>query len=451
MSQLLLRGRVLTFTDEPKGIDDHAAYSYFEDGAVLVKDGKVADVGDYAALASAAGPQAQIADHRPHLILPGFIDTHLHFPQTQAIASYGAQLLEWLNTYIFVEEQKFSSSAHADFIAGRFMDELIRNGTTSAMAYCSVHRESVDAYFKAAEKRDMLMIGGKVMMDRNAPEGLRDTAQSGYDDTKDLIAKWHGRGRAHYAISPRFAITSTPEQMEISRVLVREHPECYVQTHLSENRDEVTYATSLFPSAKDYTDIYASYDLLGAKMLLGHCIFLSDREISVLAETRSVAVFCPTSNLFLGSGLFDRDRFKKLGARFSVATDVGGGTSFSMLETMAEAYKVLHVQGQRLSPFASYYMMTLGNARALGLEDRIGSLHVGADADITVLDSRAKPAMELRMQTATTLAEELFILQTMGDDRSVAEVYVAGKPMKSRLDSAVVLDGARSAADLQLA
>ncbi|MBZ3695307.1 guanine deaminase [Phyllobacterium calauticae] len=451
MSQLLLRGRVLTFTDAPKAIDDTASYSYFEDGAVLIENGRVARVGDHATLAPLAGPQAEIVDHRPHLILPGFIDTHLHFPQTQAIASYGAQLLEWLNTYIFVEEQKFASSAHADFIAGRFMDELLRNGTTSAVAYCSVHPESVDAYFAAAEKRNMLMIGGKVMMDRNAPEGLRDTAQTGYDETKALIAKWHGRGRAHYAISPRFAITSTPEQMEMSRVLVREHPECYVQTHLSENRDEVAYATSLYPAAKDYTDIYAGYDLLGKKMLLGHCIYLSDREIAVLAETGSVAVFCPTSNLFLGSGLFDRDRFQTLGARFSVATDVGGGTSFSMLETMAEAYKVLHVQGQRLSPFASYYMMTLGNARALGLEDRIGSLHAGADADITVLDSRAKPAMELRMRTATTLAEELFILQTMGDDRSVAEVYVAGKPMKSRLDKHPAAGPARSAADLQIA
>ncbi|QND50494.1 guanine deaminase (plasmid) [Phyllobacterium sp. 628] len=434
MSKLLLRGRVLTFVDEPQSADDASSYRYFEDGAVLVEHDRIAAVGDYAALASAADVQTQIVDHRPNLILPGLIDTHLHFPQTQAIASYGAQLLEWLNTYIFVEEQKFASTAHADFIAGRFMDELLRNGTTTAAAYCSVHRESVDAYFAAAEKRNMLMIGGKVMMDCNAPDALRDTAQSGYDDTKALIAKWHGRGRAHYAISPRFAITSTPGQMEMSRELVREHPECYVQTHLSENRDEVTYATSLYPSAKDYTDIYASYDLLGSKMLLGHCIFLSDREISALAESKSVAVFCPTSNLFLGSGLFDRDRFRKLGARYSVATDVGGGTSFSMLETMAEAYKVLHLQGQRLSPFNSYYMMTLGNARALGLEDRIGSLHAGADADITVLDSRAKPAMDLRMQTAKTLAEELFILQTMGDDRSVAEVYVAGKPMKSNLN-----------------
>lgn len=435
MSELLIRGRVLTFIDEPQDANDAASYRYFEDGAVLVRDGKIADIGNYKAVSEKADADAKIADHRPNLVLPGLIDTHLHFPQTQAIASYGAQLLQWLNTYIFVEEQKFAGVDHADFIAGRFMDELLRNGTTSAVAYCSVHRQSVDSFFTAAEKRNMLMIGGKVMMDRNAPDALRDTPQSGYDDTKALIAKWHGRGRALYAISPRFAITSTPEQMEASRELVREHPECYVQTHLSENKDEIAFATSLYPSAKDYTDIYAQYDLLSSKMLLGHCIHLSDREISALAESGSVAVFCPTSNLFLGSGLFDRDRFKALGARFSVATDVGGGTSFSMLETMSEAYKVLHLQGQKLTPLQSYYMMTLGNARALGLEDRIGSLHVGADADIVVLDSRAKPAMDLRMRVASTLSEELFILQTMGDDRSVAEVYVAGKPMKTGLEA----------------
>ncbi|ASY59990.1 guanine deaminase [Sinorhizobium sp. CCBAU 05631] len=430
MNDLLIRGRVLTFVKEPEGIDDATAYRYHEDGAVLVRNGKVADVDTYADVAKRTGRGISIADHRPHLVLPGLIDTHLHFPQTQAIASYGAQLLEWLNTYIFVEEQKFRERRHADFVAGRFMDELLANGTTTAVAYCSVHPESVDAFFTAAEERNMLMIGGKVMMDRNAPEALRDTPQKGYDETKHLIGKWHGRGRAHYAIGPRFAITSTPEQMEMSRALVAEHPDCYVQTHLSENKDEIAFATSLYPEAKDYTDIYARYELLGRKTLLGHCIYLSDREISVLAETGAVGVFCPTSNLFLGSGLFDRDRFDKLGARHSVATDVGAGTSFSMLETLDEAYKVLHLQGQRLSPLRSFYMMTLGNARALDLEHRIGSLHAGADADIVILDSGAKPAMELRMQVASSLAEELFVLQTMGDDRCVAEVYVAGQPMK---------------------
>ncbi|WP_421870594.1 guanine deaminase [Pararhizobium sp.] len=432
MSELLIRGRVLTFIDEPKSIDDTASYRTVDDGAVLVRDGKIAAVGDYADIRKSAGPGVAVADHRPSLILPGLIDTHLHFPQTQAIASYGAQLMEWLNTYIFVEEQKFAEPDHAAFIAGRFMDELLANGTTTAVAYCSVHPQSVDAYFTAAEQRGMLMVGGKVMMDRNAPDALRDTPQTGYDETKRLIGKWHGRGRAHYAISPRFAITSTPEQMEMAKALVTEHRDCYVQTHLSENKDEIAFATSLYPDAKDYTDIYARYDLLTDKTLLGHCIYLSDREISVLAETGAVGVFCPTSNLFLGSGLFDRDRFDRLGARWSVATDVGAGTSFSMLETMDEAYKVLHLQGQRLSPLNSFYRMTLGNARSLGLQDRIGSLHVGADADIVVLDSSGKSAMELRMRTAKSLVEELFILQTMGDDRCVAEVYVAGKAMKTR-------------------
>ena len=432
MTELLIRGRVLTFLDEPQGIDDSASYLAVEDGAVLVRNGKIAAVGDYADIRREAGADVAVADHRPHLVLPGLIDTHLHFPQTQAIASYGAQLMEWLNTYIFVEEQKFSEPEHAAFIAGRFMDELLSNGTTTAAAYCSVHPQSVDAYFSAAEQRGMLMIGGKVMMDRNAPEALTDTPQRGYDETRQLIGKWHGRGRAHYAISPRFAITSTPEQMEMAKALVAEHPDCHVQTHLSENRDEIAFATSLYPDALDYTDIYARYGLLTDRTLLGHCIHLSDREISTLAETGAVGVFCPTSNLFLGSGLFDRNRFDKLGARWSVATDVGAGTSFSMLETMDEAYKVLHLQGQRLSPLNSFYRMTLGNARALGLQDRIGSLHVGADADIVVLDSSGKSAMELRMRTARSLTDELFILQTMGDDRCVAEVYVAGKAMKAR-------------------
>jgi len=432
MNELLIRGRVLTFVAEPQGIDDTASYRYLEDGAVFVRNGKIVETGSYGDIRKLAGANVEVVDHRPNLILPGFIDTHLHFPQTQAIASYGAQLLEWLNTYIFVEEQKFARAAHAAQVADRFMDELLSNGTTTAVAYCSVHPESVDAYFAAAEARGMRMIGGKVMMDRNAPEALRDTPQQGYDETNRLIEKWHGRGRAHYAISPRFAITSTPEQMEMSQALVAEHPTCYVQTHLSENRDEVAFATSLYPEAKDYTDIYARYDLLNERMLLGHSIHLSDREVSVFAETGAVGVFCPTSNLFLGSGLFDAARFDKFGARWSVATDVGGGTSFSMLETMDEAYKVLHLQGQRLTPFNSFYRMTRGNALALGLEHQIGSLQAGADADIVVLDSGAKSAMEFRMRTATSLAEELFILQTMGDDRCIAEVYVAGKAMKTK-------------------
>lgn len=430
MSRTVLRGRVLTFVSEPQGIDDTASYRYFEDGAITIADGKVVALSDYAA---AAIGDAEVIDHRPNLILPGFIDMHLHYVQSQMIASYAGSLLEWLNTYTFVEEQKFSQQGHAGAVASAFYDELIRNGTTTAVAYCSSHPRSVDAFFGEAEKRNMLVVGGKVMMDRNAPEALCDTAQSGYDDTKVLIKRWHGRGRGLYAISPRFAITSTPEQLEVSRTLVAEHPDCYVQTHLSENAAEITYSMELYPGSPDYTGIYEDYGLLGPKTLLGHSIHLNHRETHVLAETGSVAVFCPTSNLFLGSGLFDRDRLSKAGVRIGMATDIGGGTSYGMLETMAEAYKVLQLRGQRLTPLNSFYMTTLGNARALSLEGTIGSIAPGCAADLVVLNARATPAMILRMDTVGSLAEELFVLQTMGDDRSISEVYVAGARAKSTL------------------
>jgi guanine deaminase len=430
MTRKILRGRVLTFVSEPQGLDDTASYRYLEDGAVVIADGKVVALEDFDGVELA---DAEIIDHRPHLILPGFIDTHLHYVQSQMIASYAGSLLEWLNNYTFVEEQKFSQQGHAGSVAGAFYDELIRNGTTTAVAYCSSHPRSVDAYFAEAEKRNMLMVGGKVMMDRNAPDALCDTAQSSYDDTKALIARWHGRGRGLYAISPRFAITSTPEQMEMARALVAEHPACYVQTHLSENDAEIKFSMELYPHAKDYTGIYEDYGVLGPKTLIGHCIHLNHRETRVLAETKSVAVFCPTSNLFLGSGLFDRERMMMAGVRIGVASDIGGGTSYSMLRTLDEGYKVSQLRGQRLTPFNSFYMMTLGNARALSLEGTIGTIEAGCAADLVVLNASATPAMALRMSTVSALYEELFLLQTLGDDRSIAEVYVAGAPAKSAL------------------
>lgn len=435
MHKLLIRGRVLTFRDEPQSLDDENSYSYIEDGAVLVENGHIVRTGDFKSVSAQAGTDIKIADHRPHLILPGFIDTHIHFPQTQVVASYAANLLEWLNTYTFVAEQKFADEQHAEFIAERFLDELIRQGTTTAVAYCSVHPQSADAYFRAAEQRNMRMLGGKVMMDRNAPPALCDTAQTGYDDTKALIKRWHGKSRLDYVISPRFAITSTPEQLEASGALAREHPECFIQTHLSENLDEIAFTKSLYPDAPDYLGIYEHYGLLGNKTLLGHSIHLEEREVQLMAETGSIAVFCPTSNLFLGSGLFDRDRLKQAGVRISVATDIGGGTSFSMLRTMDEGYKVLQLREQRLNPLQSFYMMTLGNARALAMEDKIGTLDAGTEADIVVLDSRATSVMRLRMAAGASLEQELFLLQTLGDDRAIAETYIAGKPLKSQLSS----------------
>jgi guanine deaminase len=428
----VLRGRVLSFVDEPQAIDDHKSYRYIEDGAVVVGGGKIIMVGEFNPKAAA---HHEVIDHRGKLILPGLIDPHIHFPQMQVIGSYAANLLEWLNTYTFVEEQRFADLVHARRIASRFFDELIRHGTTTAAAYCTVHPQSVDAFFEAAAERDMLMMGGKVMMDRNAPEALRDTPQSGYDQTKAGIEKWHGKGRAHYAITPRFAITSSPEQMEMTEALAQEYPDLHIQTHVDENVAEIAFARELYPNIADYLGIYERYHLLGPKTLLGHCIHLTHRECEVLAATRSVAVWCPTSNLFIGSGLFDHDRLHAHGARIAVATDVGGGTSYSMLRTLDEGYKVLQLRGQRLNPLRSFYMMTLGNARAMSLDGRIGALEAGRDADLVVLDARATPQMALRMEAVGTLGNELFLLQTCGDDRAVVETYVAGKPMKSGLAS----------------
>lgn len=430
-NQRLIRGRVLSFIREPQDISDTSSYIYHEDGALLVEGGVIKAVGDYAAVAAQKSPDTPETDHRPHLILPGFIDTHIHFPQSQVVASYAAELLDWLNDYTFIEEQKYADEQFSEHIAERFIDELLRHGTTTVVAYGSVHPQSVDAFFRASERLNMRNIAGKVMMDRNAPAALCDTAQSSYDDSKALIARWRGKGRLDYAITPRFAITSTPAQLEAAQALVREHPECYVQTHLSENHAEIDFTCSLYPDAPDYTGIYEHYGLLGEKTLLGHSIHLSEREIKALADSRSVAVFCPTSNLFLGSGLFDRDGLRDAGVRIGVATDIGGGTSWSMLKTLDEGYKVLQLRGQRLNPLSSFYMMTLGNARALSMEDRIGTLDAGTEADFVVLNSRATSAMRLRMDAGSNLAQELFLLQTLGDDRAIVETYVAGQPVKT--------------------
>lgn len=425
--QQLIRGRVLDFHADPAETEDN--HRYLEDGAILIEDGKIVAVDDYAALAR---PGLAEADHRPNLILPGFIDTHIHFPQVQVIASWGSQLLDWLNIYTFPEESRFSQQGHAPAMADAFLTLLTDHGTTTAVAFCSVHPESAEALFSAADARNMAMVAGKVMMDRNAPPEVLDTAQQGYDDSKALIERWHGKGRQRYAISPRFAITSTPEQMEAAGQLVREHPDCHIQTHLSENLAEIEFTLSLYPKARDYLDIYETYGLLSPQLLLGHCIHLREREIARMAETGSRAVFCPTSNLFLGSGLFDEAGLRAAGVVSGIATDVGGGTSYSMLQTLNEGYKILQLRGQKLHPLTAFHWATRGNAMALRMEDRIGTLEPGSDADLVVLDTRATPAMALRAERASTLAEELFILQIMGDDRAIAQTYVAGKPMKAR-------------------
>ena len=431
-SAVALRGRLLWFVEDPSLVPQAQALRTIDDGLIVIDAGVITQVGEAAALLPGLGPATRVIDHRPHLLCPGFIDTHLHFPQTQVIASYGAQLLDWLNTYVFVEEQKYGDPAFAAAAATFLLDELLGAGTTTAAVFCSVHPQSAQAFFTESARRNTRMIAGKVMMDANAPPDLLDTAQQGYDDSKALIARWHGRGRQGYAISPRFAVTSSPAQLAAAGALMREHRDCHMQTHLSENRREIETVRALFPDARDYTDVYERFGLLGPRSLFGHCIHLSEREFAALHAARSVAVFCPTSNLFLGSGLFDlaAARRAERPLRVGVATDIGAGTSYSMLATIAEAYKVCQLRGMPLDPFACFYMLTLGNARALDLAHCIGALEPGREADIVVLDASATPAMARRMAAARGLADELFVLALLGDERCVRQTYVMGQPMK---------------------
>lgn len=429
MSDHVLRGRVLTFFERPESLEDTASYTFFEDGAVVMEAGAISWRGAFTNLPEAYR-SFDVTDHRPGLIMPGFIDTHAHYAQMGVIASYGTQLLDWLENYTFAEEHRFRDPAHAHAIAAKYLDELILNGVTTAVVYGTSHKGSMDAFFGEAEARGLRMIAGKVLMDRNAPDGLLDTAQQGYDDSKALIDTWHRRGRLHYAVTPRFAITCSAAQLDLAGTLLKEAPGSYLQTHLAENHQEIADTAGLFPGACDYLDVYEKSGLLGPRSLFGHCIHLEPRERNALLASHSVAVFCPTSNLFLGSGLFDYAGLKAEGVRIALATDVGAGTSYSMLATASEAYKVCQMNGYGLNPLESFYLMTLGNARALSLEDCIGSIEAGTDADLVVLDSQATSAMRVRMESAEGLADELFILQTLGDDRSIAATYVAGERRK---------------------
>lgn len=433
-----LRGRILSFVSAPKGAGDAASYRTIPDGVVVSEGGRIARVGPAAEILPTL-PAGTAVDHYPDdLILPGFIDAHLHFPQTQVIASYGAQLLEWLEKYTFVAEQRYADPAYAERQARWFLSELLANGTTTAAVYGSVHPQSAEAFFAESERRGTAMIAGKVMMDRNAPPGVLDTAQSSYDDSRRLLRRWHGCGRQRYAITPRFAITSTEAQLEAAGALAREFPDAYVQTHIAENLKEVEAVRVLFPKARDYLDVYDRCGLLGPKTLFGHCIHLEERERQRMAETGSVAVFCPTSNLFIGSGLFPlRDLARRdPPIRIAVATDVGGGTSYSMLRTLGEGYKVQQLQGASISALEAFHLLTAGNAGVLGLAEEIGTIAPGRFADLVVLDARATAAMAHRMETvAADLEEELFILMTLGDDRSVKATYVRGRRVHER-DSA---------------
>ncbi|MDH4873858.1 guanine deaminase [Pseudomonas sp. BN515] len=426
------RSAILHSIADPALVGVEQSYQYFEDGLLVVEDGRIKALGEAKSLLPGLDAGVEVHEYRDALITPGFIDTHIHFPQTGMIASYGEQLLDWLNTYTFPTEKQFADKAHAADVAGIFIKELLRNGTTTALVFGTVHKESVEAFFEAAQSLDLRMIAGKVLMDRNAPDYLTDTAESGYADSKELIERWHGKGRLHYAVTPRFAPTSTPEQLELAGKLYAEYPGLYMHTHLSENRKEIEWVKELFPERKGYLDVYDHYKLIGERSVFAHGVHLCDDECKRLAETGSAVAFCPTSNLFLGSGLFDLEKLEEHGVRVGLGTDVGAGTSFSQLQSLNEAYKVMQLQGKKLDPFKSLYLATLGGARSLYLDDKIGNFQAGKDADFVVLDYKATPLLDYRMQQAKSLPERLFALTILGDDRTVKETFAAGRSVHKR-------------------
>ena len=420
------RAAIVHSLADPAEVGVEASYEYFADGVMLVENGRILAVGHAEDLLAGLADDIEVTTYTDALITAGFVDTHIHLPQTGMIGSYGEQLLDWLNTYVFPCEKQFEDPEHSEQVADIFLKELLRNGTTTALVFGSRHKQSVEALFSAAEKLNLRLIAGKVMMDRNAPDYLVDTAQSSYDDSKALIERWHGKGRLHYAVTPRFAPTSTPEQMTLAGQLLTEYPDLYLQTHISENLKEIEWVKALFPEHKNYLDVYDHFNLLGERSVFAHGVHLCDEECQRLAETGSAIAFCPTSNLFLGSGLFDLPMAERHKVNVGLGTDVGAGTSFSLLHTLNEAYKVMQLQGARLSPFKSLYLATLGGASALRLEDKIGNLQPGSEADFVVLDFNATPLLAYRMKQATSIEEQLFVLMTLGDDRTVSETYSAG-------------------------
>jgi guanine deaminase len=421
-----LRSSILHCLVDPGAESRSDTFEYFDDGVLIIDNGSVVAAGDAASLLNQLPANTKVEDYRGKLIVPGLIDCHVHFPQLDIIGSFGAQLLDWLNQYAFPVEEKFADPEHAREVAGAFVDELLRNGTTTAMVFGTVHAHSADAIFEAAEARDMRLIAGKVLMDSNCPEALRDDPESGYAESKALIERWHGKGRLGYAITPRFALTSSPEQLTAAGRLAREYPDVWIHTHLAENMEEVEEIARLFPDNRSYMDVYDEFGLLRERAVFAHCLHMDDKDRGLMARKGGAAAFCPTSNLFLGSGLFDLAAIRAAGIRCGLGTDVGGGTSLSLLNTASEAYKVLHLQDQPLQAMRALYLATLGAAEALYLDDKIGNFEKGKEADFVVLDFEGSSLTARRTAAADTIEEKLFALMTLADDRNIHSTWVHG-------------------------
>jgi guanine deaminase len=433
-----IRGPVLTYTGDAFREGLERTMRYEPDGIVAMADGRITHFGPASQVREQLPSGTHIKEYGPDsLIMAGFIDCHVHYPQTPIIGSYGAQLIDWLDRYTFVAEQKFADEAYAREVARVFLKECLRAGTTSAAVYCTVHPPSVDAFFDESSRLGMRMIAGKVLMDRNAPPALTDTAQRGYDESKALIAKWHGKGRALYAVTPRYAASSTPEQMEMAGALWHEHHGTYLQSHVSENRAEVAWVRELYPERTGYLDVYDHYRQLGPRAIYGHGIWLTEAELQRCHDSGTAIAHCPTSNQFLGSGLFNVAHAMASGrpVRVGLATDVGAGTTLSMLQTLNETYKVAQLNGNSLSAGHAFYLATRGSAKALYLEDKIGSVGVGMEADLVVLDLKSTPLIEYRMRYCNDIHDVLFIQMTLADDRAIRATYIAGQIAHERCAS----------------
>jgi guanine deaminase len=430
--ETLLRASFFDFTALAAQPDDIAANArYLEDGLLTLRDGKVVSLESWQ-IAEGRVDHTRVTDLRGKLIVPGFIDTHIHYPQTEMIGAFGEQLLEWLNQYTFPVESQYHCPDHAAKMSAFFLHQLLSNGTTTALVFGTVHKQSVDSLFSAAQQLDMRLIAGKVMMDRNAPEYLTETPEESYQHTRELIERWHQRGRLSYALTPRFAPTSSPELLDKVRQLREEFPDVWMHTHLSENQQEIAWVKALFPERAGYLDVYHHHQLTGKRSVFAHCLHLEDTEWQCLHDTDSSIAFCPTSNLFLGSGLFNIKRCWQQGVRMGIGTDVGAGTTFNLLQTLGEAYKVGQLQQYKLSACEAFYHATLGGAHALDLDDVIGNFNPGKEADFVVLDPAVSPLQKLRNANSKDIWERLFVMMTLGDDRNIAQTWVSGKPIWQR-------------------
>ena len=421
-----LRASLMHCLADPGEEADDSAWEYFDDGLLVIEHGHIVTAGDATTLLAELPADIPVRDFSGKLIVPGFIDCHVHFPQLDIIGSYGAQLLDWLHQYAFPGEAKFADPDHAREVARAFVDEMLANGTTTALVFGTVHAHSADAIFEAAEAKGMRLIAGKVLMDSNCPPELRDDADTGYTESKALIERWHGKGRLGYAITPRFALTSSSAQLAAAGRLASEYPDVWVHTHLAENMDEVEEIARLFPDSRSYLDVYEQHGLLRERAVFAHCLHMDAQDRRSMATAGGAAAFCPTSNLFLGSGLFDLSSMREAGIRCGLGTDVGGGTSLSLLRTASEAYKVLHLQEHALPAARALYLATLGAAEALYLDDKIGNFAPGKEADFAVLDYEGTTLTKRRIAAASTIEEKLFALITLADDRNIAATYVNG-------------------------